>query len=164
MAAPKEHLELEDKFASVYNKFKLHFYQETFARFQNREASLTTVEAFAMEAIYALGSPTVHEFAQFMRISSSNAAYKIGSLIRKGYVEKVQSESDGREYHLRPTQKYLDYYDITSSYVHKVMERIKQRFSPEDLAKMDEILTVMGEELMPEVSLPASGDAAGAEA
>ena len=113
-----------------------------------------------MEAIYALGSPTVHEFADFMRISSSNAAYKIGSLIRKGYVEKVQSESDGREYHLRPTQKYLDYYDITSSYVHKVMERIKQRFSPEDLAKMDEILTVMGEELMPEVSLPASGDAA----
>ena len=59
MASPKEHLELEDKFASVYNKFKLHFYQETFARFQNREASLTTVEAFAMEAIYALGSPTV---------------------------------------------------------------------------------------------------------
>ena len=140
-------------FKSVYNKFKLHFYQETFARFQNREASLTTVEAFAMEAIYALGSPTVHEFAQFMRISSSNAAYKIASLIKKGYVEKVQSEVDGREYHLRPTKKYLDYYNISSSYIHDVMERIKQRFSPEDLAKMTEILTVMSRELMPEVTL-----------
>lgn len=149
----EEHRDLEAKFANVYDKFKLHFYQETFARFANREASLTTVEAFAMEAIYALGAPTVHEFASFMRISSSNAAYKIGSLIRKGYVEKVQSENDGREYHLRPTQKYLDYYDINSSYVHKVMERIKRRFSSEDLAKLDEILTVMGEELMPEVAI-----------
>lgn len=141
-------------FENVYNKFKLHFYQETFSRFQNREASLTTVEAFAMEAIYALGSPTVHEFASFMRISSSNAAYKIGSLIRKGYVEKVQSTSDGREYHLRPTQKYIDYYNVSASYVHEVIERIKQRFSPEDLAKLEEMLQVMSEELMPEV--PAS--------
>ena len=30
--------ELEKRFAVVYSKFKLHFYQETFARFQNREA------------------------------------------------------------------------------------------------------------------------------
>lgn len=143
---------LEERFNEVYGKFKLHFYRETFARFQNREASLTTVESFAMEAIYALGSPTVHEFADFMRISSSNAAYKISSLIRKGYVEKVQSESDGREYHLRPTEKYLAYYNVSASYVHEVVERIKQRFSAEDLAKMEEILTVMSEELMPEVT------------
>ncbi|HIU05788.1 MAG TPA: winged helix-turn-helix transcriptional regulator [Candidatus Coprousia avicola] len=144
---------LEERFNEVYSKFKLHFYMETFARFQNREASLTTVESFAMEAIYALGSPTVHEFAQFMRISSSNAAYKVASLIRKGYVEKVRSEHDGREYHLRPTQKYLDYYNISASYVHEVIERIKERFSAEDLAKMEEILKVMSEELMPEVAL-----------
>ena len=99
-----------------------------------------------------------------MRISPPNAAYKVNSLVKKGYLRKIQSQDDQREFHLEVTQKYLDYYDITSSYVHKVMERIKQRFSPEDLAKMDEILTVMGEELMPEVSLPASGDAAGVEA
>ena len=159
MAAVEEQQKLEEMFEGVYNKFKLHFYQETFSRFQNREASLTTVEAFAMEAINALGSPTVHEFAQFMRISSSNAAYKIGSLIRKGYIEKVQSESDGREYHLRPTKKYLVYYNISSSYVHDVMERIRHRFSPEDLAKLEEMLSVMGDELMPEVSLPASAEA-----
>ena len=67
------HDQLEEMFSTVYNKFKLHFYQETFARFQNREASLTTVEAFAMEAIYALKCPTVREFARFMRISSRPA-------------------------------------------------------------------------------------------
>ena len=47
---------LEQKFEMVYTKFKLHFYQEIFERFQNREASLTTVETFAMETIQALGN------------------------------------------------------------------------------------------------------------
>ena len=60
---------LKDAFFNVYTKFKLHFYQEIFSRFQDREASLTTVETFCMEAIQALGSPTVNEFATFMRIS-----------------------------------------------------------------------------------------------
>ena len=143
--------QLEEKFSSVYNKFKLHFYQEIFSRFQNREASLTAVETFAMEAIYALGAPTVHEFASFMSISSSNAAYKIASLIKKGYVEKVQSKTDAREFHLRPTKKYLDYYDISSSYIHEVMERIKHRFPPEDVDRLVQILTIMSDELMPEV-------------
>ena len=40
-----------------------------------------------------------------MQISTPNAAYKIGSLVRKGYVEKIQSTTDRREYHLRPTQE-----------------------------------------------------------
>ena len=60
---------LEQSFDEVYTKFKLHFYQEIFQRFQTREASLTTVETFCMESIKALGSPTVNEFATFMRIS-----------------------------------------------------------------------------------------------
>ena len=45
---------LEESFLDVYTKFKLHFYQEVFARFQNREASLTAVETFCMEIILAL--------------------------------------------------------------------------------------------------------------
>ena len=149
--------ELEKRFAVVYSKFKLHFYQETFARFQNREASLTTVEASAMEAIYALGSPTVKEFADFMRVSSSNAAYKIASLVRKGYVEKVQSEEDGREYHLMPTQKYLDYYNISSDYMRTAMGRLRERLTPDQLDGLSNLLKMMSD-LMTEVALPGEGE------
>ena len=145
---------LEDKFELVYTKFKLHFYQEIFERFQNREASLTTVETFAMETIQALGSPTVNEFASFMRISPPNAAYKINSLIRKGYVRKIQSEQDKREYHLQVTQKYRDYYNISSDYVHQVVDRMRKRLTPEECAKLEEALTIIDRELMPEGRLP----------
>lgn len=152
---------LKDAFSDVYTKFKLHFYQEIFRRFQDREASLTTVETFCMEAIQALGSPTVNEFAAFMKISSPNAAYKINSLVKKGYINKRQSPDDRREYHLEVTQKYIDYYNISASYQAKVMDRIAGRFTAEECDKLEEILGIISQELMPEVKLPRRSADAG---
>ncbi len=145
---------LDQAFAEVYTKFKLHFYQKVFGRFQSREASLTTVESFCMEIIQALDKPTINEFAQFVQISPPNAAYKVNSLIQKGYLRKVRSEDDRREYYLEPTDKYVDYYNISYRYLSTVMDRIKERFSPEDTEKIEEILHIISDELMPEIQLP----------
>ena len=145
---------LKNAFFTVYTKFKLHFYQEIFTRFQTREASLTTVETFSMETIKALGNPTINEFATFMHISPPHAAYKVQSLIKKGYINKVQSEVDRREYHLEVTQKYNEYYNISSNYMVEVMDRITKRFSPEDCAKLEEMLSIISQELMPEIRIP----------
>ena len=145
---------LEESFSEVYTKFKLHFYQEVFSRFQNREASLTAVETFCMEIIQALKEPTINEFAAFVHISSPNAAYKVNSLIQKGYVEKIRSDQDRREYHLVVTQKYRDYYNISYQYLKTVIDRAKERFEPQDLQKLEEMLTVVSKELMPEIQLP----------
>ena len=146
---------LNQAFNEVYTKFKLHFYQEIFRRFQDREASLTTVETFCMEIIMALGRPTINEFARFVNISPPNAAYKVNSLIQKGYVRKEQSPEDKREYHLTVTQKYIDYYNISYGYLTTVMERIKHRFPAEDAKRLEEMLRIISSELMPEISLPA---------
>lgn len=143
---------LEQAFQDVYTKFKLHFYQSVFQRFSSREGTLTTVESLCMEGIMAMGEPTIAEFSHMMRISTPNAAYKIGSLIRKGYVEKIQSSRDRREYHLRPTKKYTDSYNISYAYLHTVVERARERFSPEDCAKLEEMLRIVSGELMPELS------------
>ena len=70
-------------------------------------------------------------------------------------MEKIQSTTDRREYYLRPTQKYIDYYNISYSYLHTVIERARKRFSPEDLAKLEEMLTIVSDELMPELDLTA---------
>ena len=144
---------MDESFAQVYTKFKLHFYQAVFSRFQTREATLSAVETFCMEIIEALHEPTINEFASFVHISSPNAAYKVNSLIRKGYLEKVQSPSDRREYHLRPTQKFHDYYDLSSTYIREVMDRVRERFTPEEVAQIDRVLDIVGQELMPEVAL-----------
>lgn len=129
-------------------------YKEIFQRFQSRETRLTTVETFCMETIMALGHPTINEFASFMCISSPNAAYKVASLIKKGYVRKVQSETDRREYNLEVTQKYIDYYNISASYMVEVMDRISRRFGEEDCQRLEEMLTIISRELMPEIRIP----------
>lgn len=144
---------LQDAFVKVYTKFKLHFYTKFFERIQERETSLTTVETFCMEIIYSINNPTVNEFARVANISSPNAAYKINNLIKKGYLRKVQSEVDKREFHLEVTEKYLDYYNITYSYIGKVMNRLEERLTPEELQTLEKVLNVMSDELMSEIEL-----------
>lgn len=124
------------------------------SRFQEREASLTTVETFCMETIMALGRPTVNEFATFLEISSPNATYKVNQLVGKGYLKKVRSEQDKREYHLQVTKKYIDYYNITNRYVSEVMARVRDRFSPEELKQFEGVLRIIDEELMSELPTP----------
>ncbi len=145
---------LDVEFSNVYTKFKLHFYQKVFSRIHDREASLTTVEAFCMEIIQALNKPTINEFANFINISPPNAAYKVNSLVKKGYLTREQSDDDKREYHLCVTQKYNDYYNISYQYLSTVMDRIEKRFSQEDVARLEEILHVISSELMPEIPIP----------
>ena len=144
---------LQDAFVKVYTKFKLHFYQKFFERAQEREASLTTMETFCMEIIYSINNPTVNEFARVANISSPNAAYKINNLIKKGYLRKIQSETDKREFHLEVTQKYLDYYNISYNYIGKVMKRLEERLTPEEQQLLEKVLHVMSDELMPEIKL-----------
>lgn len=144
---------LEEKFTDVYSKFKLHFYQKIFSRFETRDSTLSAIETFSVEAINALGRPTTNEFAKFTNISPQNAAYKVSSLISKGYIKKVQSSVDRRYYHLEVTDKFQKYYDISSEYIHEVMERIRTRFSTGEIKLLEEMLTVMSEDLMPEIQL-----------
>ena len=137
----------KELFEKVYTQFKMHFYREVFSNFEKREATLTTVETFCMEVIYALKRPTVNEFASFLHMSSPNAAYKVNNLVKKGYLKKVQSEDDKREFYLQVTDKYMSYYNISASYVDAKMDKIKARMSDEEWGDFRHVLEVILEEL-----------------
>lgn len=148
-------------FEEVYTRFKLHFYKEVFRNFETREATLTTVETFCMEVIHALGNPTVNEFAEYVGISSPNASYKVNNLVRKGYLERRMSQTDKRQVHLAVTQKYLDYLNISETYVENVMNRMEQRMSPEQSGELKNSLLLLLDEMKndlpetPEIRHPA---------
>ena len=141
----------KELFTEVYTNFKLHFYREVFRNFDNREATLTTVETFCMEVIYAMKNPTINEFASFIQISSPNAAYKVNSLIRKGYLQKIRSRQDHREYYLQVTQKYIDYYNVSSSYVDRVLDKVEGKMSEKEIEDFYHTLTIIQEEQMKDV-------------
>ena len=48
----------------------------------------------------------------------------------------------------------MDYYNVSSSYVEKVMGRVSERFSQEECTKLEQTLRIISRELMPEVRLP----------
>lgn len=137
----------------LYSKFRLYFYMQTAKNIENREAALTTSETFCMEVINSLGNPTVSEFASVSGISSPNAAAKVGSLIRKGYVEKVQSENDKRMFYLHPTEKFNNYYRISIDYLEKVQRRCEKRFSKEEMDNLGDLLRIIDDELTTEVDV-----------
>lgn len=143
---------LEQLFDELYQKFKLNFYKNMFRGLQEREASLTATETFAVEVIHALKRPTVNELASFLEMSQPNITYKIGSLVKKGYVRKVQSEEDKREVFLEVTERFHKYYDMKNEYIGKVLSRLFDRISEQRLEDFENILRLMSRELMPEVS------------
>ena len=141
---------LDENFEKVYDKFKLQFYRKVFELVRERDGSLSAMEAFSLEVIKMLDCPTIGQFAEFLNISQSNATYKVNSLIRKGYLERENSQSDRREYHLVLSEKYYNYIGLLTSYQQVVMERVKERFPQDVIDRADKMLEIVSEELMPE--------------
>lgn len=143
---------LDERFNEVYDKFKLNLYKNMFANLQDREATLTATETFTIEVIHALNRPKVSEVTEFLEISHPNIAYKISQLVKKGYLKKVQSQEDRREFYLECTDKFYRYYDMKTSYVHTVLERLKDRVDESEIEILEKVLGIMSDELMPEVT------------
>ena len=140
--------------SDVYSKFRVHYYRDVFKRINNRELSLTTTEAYCVEIIGNLGTPTINEFASFVGISSPNATYKVNSLIKKGYLTKEQSGEDKREVILKVTDKYYKYWNINQKYMDIVEDRLEQSLSPEEFQLFNRIMKKISDEMMPEVAIP----------
>lgn len=146
---------LEQTLTDIYTKFKIHFYQEVFKSLNAGNTTLSTMETICMEIIHALQEPTVNMFASFIQVSSPNAAYKVNNLIQKGYIEKVRSAEDKREYHLRVTPKYFDYYNMNQNYLSEIAKRAEEYFSPEDIERFDSMLSAISKNLMKETDIPS---------
>ena len=91
---------LEKEFEKLYFKFRNNYCKNLFSGVNDGDESLSPTESYCVEAIFLLNRPTVHQFANFVNISQPNATYRISNLISKGYVRKVLSEDDRREYFL----------------------------------------------------------------
>ena len=87
-----------------------------------------------------------------MEISKPNMAYRVSKLANKGYIKRIQSKDDKREYYLEPTEKFFKYHNIRTKYIDTVLNRLKERFPEKDIQKLTEILDTMSNELMPEVT------------
>ena len=116
-----------------------------FHRMKDKEETLSSAEFFCLECIYLMGNPTIKQFANFMDISSPNATYKVKQLIKKGFITKEKSPTDGREYILTTTKKFYEYYENKEDYV--LVNDIKQNMTKKEGKKIDKIMRILTDQI-----------------
>lgn len=139
---------LEQEFSRLYRKFRLGHYHTLFQQVGERPGSLSATEAFAVEAIYLLGKPTVKEFAEFLHISQPNATYKINALTTKGYLKRNPSSDDRREFRLEVTDKFLSYYGTNAPFIDHMLRNVRAMFTPEELQQLEQMIRRITDEAL----------------
>ena len=124
----------------LYKIFRLRNYQDMFGRIKEKDGSLSATEAFAVDVIYLLGSPTISDFAQALGISQPNATYKANNLTAKGYIIKCVSQDDKREIRLRVAEKFYSYFNIDAPFIGAAVEKLAEKFDPQKMNIFQEML------------------------
>lgn len=136
---------LEKEFEKLYYKFRNNYCKNLFSSVNEEKDSLSPTEAYCVEAIFLLNRPTVHQFANYVKISQPNATYRISNLISKGYVRKVLSLDDRREYFLEVTDKFAKTYGVNASFNTELMNNIREKFSKDEVAQLEKMIKKINE-------------------
>jgi DNA-binding MarR family transcriptional regulator len=139
---------LEQEFERLYFKFRDNYCKNLFSSINEEKESLSPTESYCVEAIFLLKRPTVHQFAEYVNISQPNATYRINNLINKGYIRKVSSEADKREFHLEVTEKFLKQYGANVSFNANLMNGIREKFSKEEVDLLEKMIKKIVDDIM----------------
>lgn len=139
---------LEKEFERLYFKFRDNYCKNLFSSVDENNDSLSPTESYCVEVIFLLGNPTIHEFANYINISQPNATYRINKLIHKGYVRKIVSPEDKREFHLGVTEKFLNSYGANSTFNSSLMNGIREKFSQDEVEQLEKMIKKIVDEIM----------------
>lgn len=136
---------LYDRIKALYEHSRLEHYRKLFGRIREKDGSLSATEAYSADVIYLLGNPTVSAFAELLGISQPNATYKINNLASKGYVTRTYSDTDRRECRVSVANKFYAYYDTDYPFLAEAVDRLSEKYTPEELALCERILADLTE-------------------
>jgi len=97
--------------------------------------------------IHAMGEPTISEFAGFIGISRPGASYKVASLMQKGYIIKEVSADDKREFRLRLTDKYHEYFGMYEDGLKESVRDKLNALSAAEKEHLEQFLTQLSRDL-----------------
>ena len=95
-------------------------------------AKLTINQLHYIDAIYALGEPTITEIAEKLKITKASVTTGIYKLIQLGYVEKQQSAIDRRVFHVRLMDPAQELIRARSQALHDYGEFVRTALSEEE--------------------------------
>jgi len=135
---------LQESILRLYRRLRLDGYRKLFGAVQEREGSLSAIEAFSADLINLLGEPTLSQFAEYVGISQPNATYKVNQLAAKGYLHKTVQAHDRREIVLTTSEKFSGYFDENEEEMQKKVAALSAQFTPEELCSAERVLLALG--------------------
>ena len=121
---------LSQEILDLYKKSRLMTYRAMFGRIREKTGSLSATEAYAVDVIYLLGSPTITQLAETLGISQPNATYKVNNLVAKGYACKTISEDE----------RFYKYYGNSTRFIDNAVDALREDYSEDELKTFEKVL------------------------
>ncbi len=111
-------------------------------RLQTEGFSQLTVSQFQyIDAIAALGQPTVSEVAARLGVSKASATAGINKLAALGFVTKTQSEADKRVFHVRLTASGMQLVNARLQTVKEYVDFVASALTEDETRQFEALLT-----------------------
>jgi DNA-binding MarR family transcriptional regulator len=101
---------------------------------------LTMRQIAYLDKIMHMDEPTFSELADEWRISKPSVSAIVGTLIRKGFVEKVQDHDDKRVYHVVITEKGREFDKIHQQVHAQMVNSLLSGLDQEEIRLLTNIL------------------------
>jgi DNA-binding MarR family transcriptional regulator len=106
-----------------------------------RFSELSMRQMLYLNTIIRMGHPTFSDLARELKVSKPSVTANVGSLIKKGYVAKVQDNEDLRSFHIVITQKALDFDELHQNVHKNLAHHLAAQLNAEEIKLLGELLT-----------------------
>jgi DNA-binding MarR family transcriptional regulator len=102
---------------------------------------LTLSQLNYLEAVHALGEPTITEIAERLNITKASVTSSVQKLAQMGYVTKTQSAHDRRVFHVRLTAASEALVAAKMQAVHAYGEFVRSALTPDEASQLEALIT-----------------------
>ena len=105
-----------------------------------RFSELSMRQMLYLNTIIRMGHPTFSDLARELNVSKPSVTANVGTLIRKGYVAKIQDHEDLRSYHIVTTQKALDFNELHQNVHKNLAHHLAAQLNPNEVEQLAALL------------------------
>ena len=99
-----------------------------------------------IELIYTMnGTCTASKLAELLHVSKPGVTLKLNELMRQGLITKTPDSHDKRKNYLSVNDEAIPQYKVFRRQDNEAIQRITERFTPEEIGKFCEMLDIISE-------------------
>ncbi len=108
--------------------------------------SITYNSLLYIELIYTMnGTCTASKLAELLNVSKPGVTSKLNELLRQGLITKTPDPNDRRKSYLSVNEEAIPQYKVFRRQDNEAIKRITDRFTPEEIGKLCEMLDIISE-------------------